>query len=192
MRMLDFFSGLGGASEAMIGEWDVMRFENNELLRDVPNTQITDLTEPLMLNTFWLNPDLVWCSPPCVDFSDGYSAPKAVAKREGREYNPDMSLVKRSIELIEQYKPKYWVIENVRGAQPFFLELLGKPKQIFGSIYLWGNYPLIDVGTWKMGKKEDDWSTNPLRANIRAKIPIEISQGLKRAVETQRSLLEWC
>jgi site-specific DNA-cytosine methylase len=41
MKMLDLFSGLGGASEAFVrAGWEVMRIENNPLLSEVPNTEI--------------------------------------------------------------------------------------------------------------------------------------------------------
>ena len=37
-EMLDLFSGLGGASEAMLNHgWDVLRIENNPELALVPN-----------------------------------------------------------------------------------------------------------------------------------------------------------
>lgn len=197
MRMLDLFSGLGGASEAMVeAGWHVMRLENNPLLLDVPKTCEWDLSKDEEIDAltnmqYWQKPDLIWASPPCVAFSDGFSAPKSIAKREGVKYEPDMSLVQKSVEIIRRMEPKWWVIENVRGAQPYFNQLLGPRRQCIGSVYLWGNFPHLELGNWKMGKKEDDWSTNPLRANIRAKIPIEISRALRRAVETQTILEEW-
>ena len=41
MKVLDLFSGLGGASEAMLSNgWEVQRIENNMLLKGVPNTNI--------------------------------------------------------------------------------------------------------------------------------------------------------
>ena len=48
LRMLDLFSGLGGASEAMLqsDDWEVIRVENNEeLLGHVPRTFIFDVKE---------------------------------------------------------------------------------------------------------------------------------------------------
>ena len=45
--MLDLFSGLGGASEAMYqsDEWSVLRYDNNPDLGYVPATTICDLKE---------------------------------------------------------------------------------------------------------------------------------------------------
>ena len=195
MRMLDLFSGLGGASEAMrAAGWEVHRLEINTLLRDVPDTIILDVrTWPFRdIPTGYY--DLIWASPPCVEFSDGYSSPKMKAKRAGEEYDPDLTLVEKSIEIIEYLIPDHWVIENVRGAQSFFEDLLGKPNQIIGSAYLWGNFPLISVPVgWEMPSKyeNDAWSTDPLRANKRAKIPYEISNGLRVEIENQMTLDRW-
>lgn len=195
MRMLDVFSGFGGASEAMLtAGWTVHRLENNLLLRDVPETNICDvMTWPFqdIPKGYY---DLIWASPPCVAFSDGYSSPKMKARRAGENYEPDMSLVARAIQIIEWAEPQYWVIENVRGAQNFFHDMLGKPKQIIGSAYLWGKFPYIHTpNSWKMPSKykNDPWSSDPLRANKRALIPYEISNGLKLAVEQQTTLDKW-
>jgi hypothetical protein len=65
-------------------------------------------------------PDIIWASPPCTGFSvaaighhwgggKGAYIPKTETARLGIE------LVKKTIELINFYKPKYWFIENPRG-----------------------------------------------------------------------------
>lgn len=65
-------------------------------------------------------PDLIWASPPCETFSvasighhwkGGNKAyqPRTEAAERGQLY------VKKALEIIEQLKPKYWVIENPRG-----------------------------------------------------------------------------
>ena len=46
MKMLDLFSGLGGASEAFLQNgWEIKRIENNMLLKGVPNTTIMDVVQ---------------------------------------------------------------------------------------------------------------------------------------------------
>lgn len=63
------------------------------------------------------NVDIVWASPPCQGFS---------VCRIGKNWNKDatpktdrareaMSLVKRTLEVIDSIKPVYWFIENPRG-----------------------------------------------------------------------------
>ena len=190
--MIDLFSGLGGASEAFAQntEWAVLRYENNPALRDVPFTTLCDLKEYRIRCRHDI--DLIWASPPCLSFSTAYSAPRSIAQRAGEEYEPDMSLVNVAYEIIQELKPKYWVIENVAGASKYFEPLLGKPRQIIGPFLLWGNFPLIDVNrNWEHKKSEHDARHDELRSNIRAKIPIEISENLLLSIETSRSILDY-
>ena len=202
--MLDLFSGLGGASEAFMNdqEWSVLRIENNPLLGGVPNTKIDDVKKlakavhnhPLS-SMNWQTIDLIWASPPCRDFSDGFNSPKSEAIRNGSidEYKPDMSLLFAAMEIIEKVKPKYWVIENVRGATRYFKEHLGNPRTVIGPYVLWGNFPLFTIDPSSLPSKsdKDSWSTDKLRANKKALIPIQLSQALKDAVESQQSILDY-
>ena len=75
--------------------------------------------------------DIIWASPPCETFSvaslghhwtggKGAYIPKTEASIKGQEY------VKKAIAIINEMKPKYWVIENPRGMlrkMPFMQEL---------------------------------------------------------------------
>jgi len=65
-------------------------------------------------------PDVIWASPPCTGFSvaaighhwsigEGGHTPKTDTARLGIE------LAKKTLEIIDYYKPKYWFIENPRG-----------------------------------------------------------------------------
>ena len=192
-RMLDLCSGLGGASEGFLANgWDVVRIENNPLLADVPHTQLLDIfewdyeaEEPF---------DLIWASPPCREFSTAYAAPRSVAQREGREYQPDMSILLKVIEIIDYFRPKHHVIENVSGASKFFTPIIGSPpRQIVGPFFLWGYFPHIIMDfDWTHSKADGDtWSSDPLRANRRGKIPFEVSVQLFRSITGQKSLMEW-
>lgn len=195
LRVLDLFSGLGGASEAFVQAGDeVLRIENNILLKDVPHTHLMDVID---LHAFLAeyavgreDYDVVWASPPCLEFSNAYGAPKAIAHREGREHNPSMDLLMATVDIIELLNPRWWVIENVRGACPWFNEVLGEPRQVIGSAVLWGHFPqLIMPEDFEHRKADVDKRHSPLRANIRAKIPLSISKSLRRAVTTQQKIV---
>lgn len=204
-HFLDLFSGLGGASEAFaqdLGNWTVLRIDNNPLLGGIPMTVIDDIK--LLAND--LNPggmyprtlekiDVIWASPPCREFSNGYSSPKSIHVREHGldSYQPDMSLLTTALDIIETVKPKYWVIENVVGSIRYFRELLGEPRQIIGPYVLWGNFPYLDVNDSQLESKskKDVHSSNPLRSNYKAKVDFEISSSLKSAIENQKSLFEY-
>jgi len=192
--MIDLYSGLGGASEAFVlgpNPWAVLRYENNPALADIPYTTLCDLTDFDIHIRHRV--DLIWASPPCTDFSRGFHAPGPTAEREGRDFEPSLDLVNRAIEIIEELAPTYWIIENVIGAIKHFEPILGEPRQIIGPFVLWGNFPLIDVDRdMKHTKAEiDPGSTHPLRANVRGKIPIELSQALRRVCEQQTTLTSW-
>ena len=66
------------------------------------------------------HPDVIWASPPCTGFSvaaighhwtggKGAYIPRTETARLGIE------LVKKTLEIIDYYKPKYWFMENPRG-----------------------------------------------------------------------------
>jgi hypothetical protein len=196
--MLDLFAGLGGASEAMIHDrgWDVRRVDNNPLLMMVENMVNVDVSK--LLTWEWDEEgdevlDLLWASPPCREFSQAYGAPGPIANRAGIEFTPDLELVEIALELIELYKPKFWVIENVIGSIKHFAKLGLKPRQIIGPFVLYGNFPLIHIQPGYKHKKSqnDTWSTDPLRANRKALVPIEISRGLKEAIQDQKSIFNY-
>ena len=196
-KILDLYSGLGGASEAFLesGRWDVMRIENNELLNQVPNTQMVDVKELLShLQNSQLpldhRVDVVWASPPCQHFSTAFSAPGPIAQRAGEDFEPDMSHLEATLGIISILKPKYWIIENVAGAIKHFRDILGEPRQIHGAIVLWGNFPMFEPDVFET-KAQKDKRHDPLRSNIKAKIPIEISSSLLEAIENQHSIFDF-
>jgi hypothetical protein len=190
--MIDLFSGFGGASEAFVdsSDWAVLRYDNNPRLADIPLTQICDLTEFEIKCRHDI--ELIWASPPCLEFSRGFNAPRPTAQRNGEEFEPDMTLVKAAIQMIKKLKPRWWIIENVGGAAKDFEELLGPPRQIIGPFYLWGRFPLIPMSRdFKHLKKDNDDRHGELRSNVRAKIPIEISESLLKTLQNQQSILDY-
>lgn len=195
LRVLDLFSGLGGASEAFVQAGDeVLRIDNNPLLSGVPHTEIMDVAQVLeVLREYHVarrRYDVVWCSPPCLEFSQAFNAPGPTARREGREFSPDLSLMQLSLEFVKLLQPRWWVIENVRGACPHFNPILGEPTQVIGSLVLWGRFPELRLPEgWSHRKSDVDKRWSVLRANHRAKVPLEVSQALRTAVLAQRQLI---
>ena len=87
-------------------------------------------------------------------------------------------------------EPKWWIIENVHGASKDFTKELGMPpRQIIGPMLLWGYFPYLPIQHAEMKKSEDCNIGDPLRANKRAMIPLEVSQALHDVCFTQ-TLLE--
>lgn len=198
----DICSGLGGASEAFImAGWDVIRIENNEALGWVPKTQILNVLEWMD----WIDdliiehgiPDMIWASPPCLEFSQAYAAPGPVAKREGRDFEPSLEIVFAIQDILDRVRPRHWIIENVAGACSHFAPIFGHHFQKVGPFFLWGRCPTIMVPDgWSHSKtgpgSGDLHSSDPMRANKRAYVPLILSQAVVEAVTHQTTLEEWC
>ena len=204
MKMLDLFSGLGGASEAFLKNgWSVKRIENNPALALVPKTDIMCVydfgkwVDEMIANGYVFRENyltLIWASPPCTAFSDGYSSPKSVAGRAGNDYFPTdaIQLVKETKRIIDLIQPKYWIIENVRGAIKFLKPILGEPTMIIDSIVLWGRFPKWSMPPgYKHIKDDSAWSDDPMRANKRALIPYAVSNACRQSIENTKTLDYW-
>jgi hypothetical protein len=189
MRMLDLFSGLHGASQAFKNDpkWEVVSIDNNP---DLNPTYCWDLEEVgavkkiVELGYF----DLIWASPPCVEFY------KVRAPFFPDEYGnkPSMKLVEIVLEVVSILQPDFWVLENTKSGSEFIKPILGDPRRVIGPFYLWGNFIRFDADISTRHKaKNDVWSSNPLRSNIRAKIPKEISAALHDTIMNQKTLENW-
>jgi hypothetical protein len=194
MKMLDLYSGLGGASQPFLDHgWNVLRIDNNPLLSNVPNTETLDIVKWELPPTWECDLTLLWASPPCLEFSQAFGAPKSKAGREGIPFEPNMDAAKKAKELIDIIQPKYWVVENVVGAIKDFNKIFGPPRQIIGPFVLWGNFPYLTFEEEFNHSKVagDRHSSNPLRANYKALIPYPLANSLRKAIVEQRSILDW-
>jgi hypothetical protein len=103
-----------------------------------------------------------------------------------------MALLQVCMRIIEILEPRYWVIENTRGALKFFNPVIGEPRLSLGNKYFfWGNFPSLHVQKDLEFKSKVNVSNTEMRANIRALIPLEISQAFKLAVESQTKLTDF-
>lgn len=173
MKILDLFSGLGGWSKAFKDRGHhVVTVDNNPEFKPTICIDIMNY-EP---DGYY---DVILASPPCTEFTKA-SVPDSWNKN--RTVNPDTKLVERTLDIIKKVKPKYWIIENVRGAIPYFKPILGKPVKKVGSRYLWGEFPIVDIeaqfGKWKLSPSKD-------RPALRSLIPYKISYGICRMLENQ-------
>jgi hypothetical protein len=138
-----------------------------------------NLLPPFYFN--FLGPfDIVLASPPCTEFTKA-SLPSSWVSVKKYGCNPDTTLLQRTIDIIAELKPQCWVIENVRGAIPYFEPFLGGPVKKIGSRYLWGQFPMFDsspkYGKWKLPPSQE-------RPSLRSLIPYSISLALCLACET--------
>ena len=169
LRMLDLFSGLGGASRAMRDRgWDVLTVDVEPAFGC---TWTADLTT-------WVYDgppvDLVWASPPCTEFSRDH-----LPWLKGKYPPPSLDLAKAARRIISEVQPVWWVIENVCGAVRHLTPLLGREPTKVGQAFLWGDFP--DLGPVRVKPHKERLSSN--RRAERACIPYEISLALAKACE---------
>jgi len=116
VKVLELFSGTGSLSKvAKERGHDIFTVEINPDFNPDLCKNIMDVTSQEILERFG-RPDLIWASPPCTTFSvasicrywtDG--KPKNEKTLEG------IALVKKTLQLIRELNPTFWIIENPRG-----------------------------------------------------------------------------
>ena len=169
LRMLDLFSGLGGASAAMRDRgWKIITVDNNPVFKPDIVADIRDYRRFAGLSF-----DLIWASPPCEEFSREFMPWCRTGKA------PSMELVEAVLRIIQETHSRFWVIENTRGAVKWFRPLLGPPAWISNPIYLWGSFPPLPKLRLNMRKERmsSSWAAE------RAKIPYQLSLALALSVE---------
>jgi hypothetical protein len=165
--MLDLCCGLKGASAAMKERgWKVITLDIDP---DFHPDIVADVRE-------WSwdgdRPDLIWASPPCNEFSREYF----VWSRTNTP--PDLSIYNACKRIICQADPKWWIIENVRGAVPFF----GRPTAIYYPYYLWGRFPYL--GKIDLSNRRHKESLPSCAKAERAQIPYALSRAVAVAIES--------
>lgn len=171
--MLDLCAGLGGASIPMrLRGWRVVTVDNNPQFN-------TDVVADIRTWSWHGSvPDLLWMSPPCTQFA-----------REFMPWSktgvvPDMSIFLACLQLVERIKPRYWVIENVKGAIKWFRPYIGMPRYACNPYFLWGYFP--DISHVLVSGSKSKLSSR--REFERSLIPYKLSFSLAVAIEASMLL----
>lgn len=163
---VDLFAGTGGATAAFRGAgWDVITLD---LASQGRPTIVADARD-LPLRPSGREVGFLWASPPCTEFSSANSRVDHTTKR------PSLELIAAAFAAVRDLRPRFWVIENVRGAIPF----LGIPAQKIGPWCFWGYFPPLAVDL-AMHDHRKAWGAT---ARDRAAVPIEVSRALLESIE---------
>lgn len=118
MKILELFAGSRSFSKnaEKIGGYDVFTSDIEPFEKIDYVTNILDFD----VNVVPFKPDIIWASPPCTGFSVaaiGYhwDGGKNAYKPKTETAKLGIEIVKKTIEIINHFKPKYWYIENPRG-----------------------------------------------------------------------------
>ena len=100
MKLLELFSGTGSVGRV------AKDFDYEVVSLDLKNAIINiDILEWNYKDYDRDHFDFIWASPPCVEYS--------IAKQTGvRKIEEANRIVKKTIEIIKYFEPKYWFIEN--------------------------------------------------------------------------------
>jgi site-specific DNA-cytosine methylase len=117
MNVLELFAGsrsIGKQAEKLgmnVFSSDINNFDNINYVVNILDFDISKLP---------FKPDIIWASPPCTGFS--VAAIGHHWKKEGDIFIPKtdtaklgIELVKKTLEIINHFKPTFWFMENPRG-----------------------------------------------------------------------------
>ena len=179
MKVLDLFCGLGGWSKAFAEAGhdctgiDIKnhgypgKFIKNDILDWEPDQDY----------------DIILASPPCTEFS--------IAKKYGygtQVEHSALDLVFRAFYLIQLIKPKYWLIENVKG----LAEFLPPPQEMvrYGrrsthkTACLWSNIGKLGMLESTISYNTDKFSGGDPRRSL---IPYPLSKAVLAKIKEKES-----
>lgn len=162
MIALDLYSGTGAATAAFRRRgWSVFTVDLDQARRPDVVADVRRL--PISGGV-----DFLWASPPCNEFSDANPRRPAIARR------PSLEHVFATLEAVRWLHPRFWILENVRGAIPF----LGIPVQKIGPWCLWGYFPPIQVTAELSGWRKLRFHT----AAARGRVPDGLSEAVYQSI----------
>ena len=158
MRTLELFAGTQSFSKAVLRDDPTSRTTTVDILdKFLPHHRADILT----WNYKMYKPgifDVIWCSPPCTEYSK--------AKTRGtRNLELADKLVLRCFEIIDYYKPKVWILENVGtgllvnrmeslrpGLNKYFVDYCAYGKPYRKRTVFWSNIELAMKSCAGVGK----------------------------------------
>lgn len=137
-RILDICCGLGGFHQSFIGTVETLDIDP-----DLNPTFVADVKTFSTEKEY----DVILAAPPCEEYTRWHMRgvnPYIRAKVEKGEVRPPNLDIAKSIKrIIDEVKPKVWIVECVTGSIKYLDNIFGKNNRFrCCSRYLWTNLPL--------------------------------------------------
>lgn len=169
-RGIEGFSGSGNLSKVFRSHGWVM--------------ETIDILDGQDMRTYHPKGPVDYChwSPPCPEYSYG------VRGRTFRDlYKADRDLWLHALRANTEARPRYWTLENVKGAQ----QVWGRAPYHFGPMFIWGYFPEIKAsypwtdslkGTHNYARSGGKRFDEGRSAADKAIIPTELAEAICKAV----------
>lgn len=192
MKVLDLFCGIGGWSDGFAIEgFEVIGVEINPNIAKLYKHPVIIQDINTLDGKQFKDYDVIVGSPPCRDFS-------IFAKRFGKTWKknpPDpqqgLKLIHEFIRVVQEAKPKYWIMENVPGLIPYFkpprfTTYLEPPEKQQMRRSFWGVFPLFLFPVqhdMKVARYRPEVGRKAKRNALeRAKIPLPVTRAFAYAI----------
>lgn len=119
--------------------------------------------------------DFMWLSPPCNEFT------REFLPWSRTSIEPSTELFKASLDLINIYQPRLWLIENSKGGDHFIGRSFSKANVTVNSWHFWTNVPNIMKFKRKYLNKKTRTIKDPIE---RGKIPKPLIVHIANQVES--------
>ena len=210
MLVFDFFSGTGSSTQAFKDAGHtVISFENDSYFEASELVDVFELTAKRLLAEYG-QPDFIWASPPCTDFSVasmghhwGGGSKAYEPKTDAAKVSQD--LVAHTVKLIKDLNPtKGWLMENPRGMLRKLPVVAGlprttvtycqygdgrmKPTDLWGVVPNWIPRDMCKNGMscHEAAPRGAKTGTQGLKgARERSRVPYSLGEELLKAIEGQ-------
>ena len=207
LLVFDFFSGTGSSTKAFEDAGHtVIKIELDQQF-EAHERDILKIDAQTLIAKYG-KPDFIWASPPCTSFSiaaiSHHRNPDGTAKSEAAHLG-DMLLYK-TLSLIEELNPTYWLMENPRGMMRKHPVMINQPKKtvtycqygdsrmkptdIWGNVDSWIPRPMCSNGDkcHDAAPRGSRTGTQGLKGSaLRSMIPYELGKEILDAITTRRS-----
>ena len=154
MKILDLYCGTKSWSKPFEGKASITSIDINyefepTLVRDILSWDYIKDSK-----TGYNDFDVIFASPPCNLYFSNMKLDKGVLQFSEEDFNKSVAFVNKTIEIINYFKPKFWLIENPRAKMRYIFPYINHIQPItvdycmYGVGYkkptdLWTNIPII-------------------------------------------------